>query len=126
MNNNELTDEWKIYNKYCTSCNYEYTDSTNEPCKSCKNGSKYDSQQSKERSGRMSEEEINEINDWFEEYKDFETYHQDEEYVISSRHLDEFKEFLNEHFTDLVYIQCYFNGTGIWFYKEDLYKAKFL
>lgn len=74
----------------------------------------------------MYEEDISEVNDWFEKHKDFETYHQDDEYVISSRHIDEFKEFLNEYFTDLAYIPCYFNGSGMWFYTEDLQKAKFL
>ena len=38
--------EWEIYNKYCISCRHEYTDATSDPCKSCKCGNKYETQQS--------------------------------------------------------------------------------
>lgn len=76
----------------------------------------------------MYEDDIKKVNDWFDAHTEYYgTSRTEREYSISQYDLDSFADFLHKEFPDLVGIRCYF-GTGdskIWFYREDLEKARF-
>ena len=76
----------------------------------------------------MNEEDIAKVNEWFDRHtENYGTYRTDREYSLSDWDMQEFSDFLQEEFPDLVGIRCYI-GTGdsnIWFFREDLEKAEF-
>ena len=75
---------------------------------------------------KMYDEDIKSIDNWFDENGDSCTYRNDDEYVVSQYDVDDFVDFVREHFPDMVGIPVMLDGGGIWFKKSDLLNAKFL
>ena len=75
----------------------------------------------------MYEDEITELNKWFEdEERYYDTGFNGEEYTISEREVDDFCNFLSELNPDIIGIPCMVGKSGIWFKKDDLDKACYL
>ena len=75
---------------------------------------------------KMYDEDIKLIDNWFDENSKICTYRNDDEYVVSQYDVDDFVDFVREHFPDMVGIPVMLDGGGIWFKKSDLLKANFL
>ena len=76
----------------------------------------------------MYEDDIKKVDGWFDRHTRFYgTSHEDNEYTIAEGDLESFADFLREEFPDLCYIRCFFgkDDSAIWFFREDLEKARF-
>lgn len=76
----------------------------------------------------MYEENIKELNKWFnDEDRSYDTgYNEEGEYTVSQYDIDDFCNYLRENEIDLIGIQCMVGTSGIWFAREDLEKARYL
>lgn len=79
----------------------------------------------------MYEDQIKEVNTWFAENEEYETYRHttkedgEDVYAVGQYKVDEFIDFLRENVTDLIGINVKIGGGGIWFSSEDLERARF-
>ena len=75
----------------------------------------------------MYDDEIKEMDKWFEdEERRYETGFDGEYYVVSESDVEDFCDFLREQNPDLIGIPCMVGTSGIWFSKDDLEKARYL
>ena len=72
----------------------------------------------------MYDEHIQMLNDWFEEYEDYGTYHVEDEYAVRVGDMRDFRDLIAE-MTDLIYFPCRFHTEGIFFTTEDLKEARY-
>ncbi len=76
----------------------------------------------------MDNEEIMQVDKWFDEHtENYGTHHYEDEYSVDEWDLKEFSDFLREYFPDLIYIRCHFgtSDSAIWFFRSDLEEAVF-
>ena len=75
----------------------------------------------------MYDDEIKEVNKWFEdEERAYDTDFDGEYYRVSELEVEDFCDFLRELNPDIIGIPCMVGKYGIWFTKNDLNKAKHL
>ena len=74
----------------------------------------------------MYEEEIKELDKWFnDEERSYDTSFNGKEYVVSGLDVEDFCDFLREQNPDLIGIPCMVGTGGIWFWPSDLDKARY-
>ena len=76
----------------------------------------------------MYEDDIKKIDEWFDSHtENYGTHRSENEYSVCEYDLEDFTDFLRKEFPDLIGIRCYI-GTGdasVWFFRDDLEKARF-
>ena len=80
----------------------------------------------------MYKDDIKEINAWFRKKskESYGTYHHtvqvhgEELYSVAADDVEEFSDFLREHYPDLIGIPCMVGNVGIWFHREDLENSR--
>ena len=85
----------------------------------------------------MFEDEIKEIDKWFQEKEKEQGYYQrtyhhtieddgEDLYKVDSRDVQEFTDYLNELDSDLIGFSCMVGNDGIWFTSEELFDARYV
>ena len=75
----------------------------------------------------MYEDDIKELNKWFEDKeRAYETGFNGQEYAVSEVDVEDLCDFLRKLNPDLIGIPCRVGTSGIWFTKDELQKASYL
>lgn len=74
----------------------------------------------------MFEDDIKAIDEWFDQNKSYYTYRDDKDYVIGPRDVEAFMDFLEEKFTDFLWLDCRLRRVGLHFTVTELMDARFL
>lgn len=75
----------------------------------------------------MYEEEIKELDKWFnDKERSYDTGFDGEYYVVGERDVEDFCDFLRDLNPDLIGFPCTVGTSGIWFERADLDKARYL
>lgn len=78
----------------------------------------------------MDKDQIKIVRDWFEnedEARSYYTYYNGNgEYSVNGSDVDEFSDFIEKEFPDLIGIECMVGKGGIWFWDSSLEKAQFI
>lgn len=64
------------------------------------------------------------IKSWIDRKDSYGTYHGDGEYVIAASDVEDFCEYIEKTFPDLIGIPCLVGKGGIWFFDDDLERVE--